>query len=138
VSGLWGGTRFCLVHGAPLDPLCGSVNVATAREAELEALFGAVSAEVIVVGHTHVPAIRRFGQRWIISPGSLGQPRYGVPDATYAVWEDGDLRIRHLHYNRDATARKLRLMGAVGALSAEVSEQLADLLETGLVKEAQP
>jgi hypothetical protein len=29
-------------------------------------------------------------------------------------------------------------MGAVGALNAEVSEQLADLLETGLVREAQP
>jgi protein phosphatase len=137
-SGVWGGTRFFLAHGTPLDPVGGKVNVATAREAELEALFGAVSADVIVVGHTHLPAIRRFGQRWIVNPGSLGQPRYGTPDATYAVWEDGDLRIRHLHYDHDATARKLRLMGAVGALSPETQAQLIDLIGTGLVKEPLP
>jgi len=65
----------------------------------------------------------------IVNPGSLGQPRYGVPDATYAVWEDGDVRIRHLHYDHDATARRLRRV----PLSAEVVGQLTEILETGMV-----
>ncbi len=65
----------------------------------------------------------------IINPGSLGQPRYGVPDATYAVWEDGRVQIKHLHYDHDATAQRLRL----APLSPEVIEQLTGVLETGMV-----
>lgn len=128
---VFGGARFFTTHGTPANPLTGYLNPATCSEAALHALFNGLDADVIVLGHTHVPAIRRFGARWIVNPGSLGQPRYGVPDATYAVWEDGDLRIRHLHYDHDATARKLRL----APLSADVMEQLANLLETGLMPE---
>ncbi len=86
-------------------------------------------ADFVVLGHTHVPALRRANGTLFINPGSLGQPRYGVPDATYAVWEDGDVRIRHLHYDHDATAQRLRL----APLSPEVVEQLAEILETGIV-----
>jgi predicted phosphodiesterase len=34
----------------------------------------------------------------IVNPGSLGQPRHGLPSATYAVWEDGHLQIKHIDY----------------------------------------
>jgi hypothetical protein len=47
-------------------------------------------------------------------------------DATYA---DGRLQIKHLHYDHDATARRLRL----APLSPEVIEQLTGMLESGLV-----
>ncbi len=47
-------------------------------------------------------------------------------DATYA---DGRLQIKHLHYDHDATARRLRL----APLSPEVMEQLTGVLESGLV-----
>ncbi|MBF8285161.1 MAG: hypothetical protein HW378_4076, partial [Anaerolineales bacterium] len=49
-------------------------------------------ADFVVVGHTHVPALRRVDNVLFINPGSLGQPRYGVPDATYAVWNDGQVQ----------------------------------------------
>ncbi|MEK6573412.1 MAG: metallophosphoesterase, partial [Chloroflexota bacterium] len=70
-----------------------------------------------------------FDGRLIINPGSLGQPRYGTPDATYAVWEDGQIQIKHLHYDHDATVNRLRL----ASFSPEVTEQLAGILETGLL-----
>jgi putative phosphoesterase len=124
-----GGARFYLVHGTPIDPLGGSLNSATCAEAELRALFDAISADVVVVGHTHLPAIRQFDRRLIVNPGSLGQPRYGAPDATYAVWNDGQVQIKHLHYDHDAPARKLRLT----PLSPEVIEQLAGILEMGMI-----
>jgi putative phosphoesterase len=123
-----GGARFYLTHGTPAAPLTGRLDAATAREADLHLLFDGVTADVILLGHTHQPALRRFGDRLIINPGSLGQPRYGVPDATYAVWEDGRVQIRHLHYNHDATAQRLGLT----PLSPEVSEQLTGILESGL------
>ncbi|HLF26558.1 MAG TPA: YfcE family phosphodiesterase [Anaerolineae bacterium] len=123
-----GGARFHAVHGTPVDPLRGELNPATCSAPELHALFDPIAADIILLGHTHVPAIRQLDDRLIVNPGSLGQPRYGVPDATYAVWEDGHLQIRHLHYDHAAPARKLRLT----PLSPEVIEQLSDILETGL------
>jgi len=127
-----GGAQFYLTHGTPADPLAGHLDPATCREADLHALFDDVAADVILLGHTHVPALRRFDGRLIVNPGSLGQPRYGAPDATYAVWDDGRVQIKHLHYDHKATAQRLRL----AHLSPEVTGQLTDILETGLVEKA--
>jgi putative phosphoesterase len=124
-----GGASFTLCHGTPADPLAGTLSPATASEAELETLFHDFPADVIVVGHTHLPALRQWRQRVIVNPGSLGQPRYGTPDATYAVWDDGHLQIRHLHYDHKGAARRLALAG----LSTEVAEQLAGVLNSGLL-----
>lgn len=124
-----GGARFGLCHATPVAPLDGVLNPATAGEAELEVLFAGSSADVHLLGHTHLPALRRWGNRLLVNPGSLGQPRYGVPDATYAVWDDGRVQIHHLHYDHAGSARRLALAG----LSPEVSEQLAAILNTGMV-----
>jgi len=128
-SATLGGARFYVTHGTPVDPLGGRLNAATCPEADLEALFDGIAAEVILLGHTHLPAIRKFGERLIVNPGSLGQPRYGLPDATYAVWEDGRVQIKHLHYDHDAVARKLRLI----PISPEAADHLAKILETGML-----
>ncbi|HEY4691421.1 MAG TPA: metallophosphoesterase family protein [Anaerolineae bacterium] len=127
-----GGARFYLTHGTPLDPLGGQIHPATSSESELHKLFDPVDADIIILGHTHLPAIRQFGDRLIVNPGSLGQPRYGTPDATYAVWQDGHVQIKHLHYDHDAPARRLRLM----PLSPEVADQLIGILETGMLSDA--
>jgi putative phosphoesterase len=124
-----GGASFYLCHGTPHNPLAGSLHAATAPEAELQALFEPVDADVIVLGHTHLPALRQLGRTVIVNPGSLGQPRYGVPDATYAVWQDGRLQIHHLHYDHGAVAQQLRLT----PLGPEVVDTLTRLIDTGLV-----
>lgn len=124
-----GGERFYLCHGTPTDPLHGELHAATAPEAELRALFEPVQAGVIVLGHTHLPALRQLGKQLIVNPGSLGQPRYGVPDPTYAVWDDGRLQIHHLHYDHAAVAQRLRLL----PLGPDSVDLLSDALETGLL-----
>jgi putative phosphoesterase len=124
-----GGAGFYLVHGTPADPLSGWLEAATAAEAELERLFAEVPGDVIVHGHTHLPALRRLGRRLIVNPGSLGQPRYGVPDATYAVWDDGRVQIHHLHYHPEPVARRLALAG----LDPDAVDQLAEVLTTGML-----
>lgn len=125
-----GGAAFYVTHGTPSDPLGGRLNPAMCPEAELHWLFDDVPGEVIVLGHTHVPALRRFGTKLIVNPGSLGQPRYGVPDATYAVWDDGRVQIKHLHYDHGAVAQKVQLM----RLNADITQQLIQILETGLIE----
>jgi putative phosphoesterase len=124
-----GGARFYLCHGTPADPLAGRLHAATASQMALEALFAEVTADVIVLGHTHLPALRRLGSKVIANPGSLGQPRYGVPDATYAVWDDGRLQIHHLHYDHHAVAARLRL----APLGPETLDALTETLNTGML-----
>jgi predicted phosphodiesterase len=101
--------------------------------------LGDAQADVVLVGHTHIPAIRRVGRetgdgrtRYVVNPGSLGQPRYGVPDATYAVWEDGQLQIHHLHYPHERTAQKLGLL----PLDPDMVDILQGILERGGIGEA--
>lgn len=126
----FGGAKFFITHGTPTNPLSGQLNPAMCSESDLHAMFDSIDADVIVLGHTHLPAIRQFGKKLIVNPGSLGQPRYGVPDATYAVWEDGRLQIHHLHYDHDTVANKIRLL----PLSVETIEQLTEVLEKGMIE----
>jgi len=126
----FGGAKFFVTHGTPADPLCGELNPATCHESDLHLLFDSIDADVIVLGHTHLPAIRQFGKKLIVNPGSLGQPRYGVPDATYAVWDDGRIQIHHLHYDHDAVANKIRLL----PFSVETIDMLTGVLERGMLE----
>ena len=40
---------------------------------------------VLVLGHTHYPAIGRFDEGLVLNPGSVGQPRDGDLRAAFAV-----------------------------------------------------
>ena len=41
--------------------------------------------DVLVMGHTHVQAVEKYGDGIVLNPGSVGQPRDGDPKAAYAV-----------------------------------------------------
>lgn len=115
-----GGARFLLTHRAPE-----SLELLTASEAALAAAFARTRADVILVGHTHVPLLRRVNQTWLVNPGSLGQPLHGAPSATYAVWEDGDLKIQHIDYDPRPTIQKLALLPLDPEHVARLQEALA-------------
>jgi len=64
-------THFYLCHAKPSDPLYGySPPDSPEWNREVEAL----QTDVLLVGHTHVPLMRRLGEKLIVNPGSLGQP----------------------------------------------------------------
>jgi putative phosphoesterase len=121
------GTTFHLVHGTPLEPMYGKANLLFTRPAYLREMIAGCDADVILMGNTHVPAIRQLDGKLLVNPGSLGQPRYGVPDPTYAVWEDGQVRIRHLHVSHDRTIAKIGLL----PLEKGVIGRLQQILMTG-------
>ncbi|MCB0203818.1 MAG: metallophosphoesterase family protein [Anaerolineae bacterium] len=123
------GARFHLVHAMPSDPLARRLALVSARQEDLEAEVAQLSPrpDVLMVGHTHLPGMRKVGDTIIVNPGSLGQPRNGIPDATYAVWRDGDLQIHHLHYDHDTTQRKLMML----PIDPDVVDRLQEILETG-------
>jgi putative phosphoesterase len=124
------GATFHLVHGTPPEPMYGRANLLFSRRDILRRLIdgtAAAGADVILMGNTHIPAIRQLDGKLLINPGSLGQPRYGVPDPTYAIWEDGQVRIRHLHISHDRTLEKIGLL----PLEKPIIHRLQQILMTG-------
>ena len=119
------GVGFHLVHATPSDPLYTylprSQTVRWAAEAEQ------VTADVLLVGHTHLPMILRLGHKLILNPGSVGQPRDGDPRAAYAVIEDGEPRLERVSYDVSKTVEELEHQNLPGAVFAD----LANLLRTG-------
>ncbi len=121
---------FTLSHGSPrepiweyiLDPLIAALN------------FQAFSTQYCLVGHTHTPVLFRElrenggcevvmpkyreripldDSRYIINPGSVGQPRDSIPDAAYAILDttSGTWEHRRVPYNIDAVQQRMRKHG---------------------------
>jgi predicted phosphodiesterase len=85
------------------------------------------NADVLLVGHTHLPFHREFGERRVVNPGSLGQPKTGKPAACYAVWDDGTIELRSFEYPFKETIRKIDVL----PIPAAIKTSLADVLRHG-------
>ena len=94
-----------LVHATPRDPL--DEYLADDPAAWKQRLSG-IQADLICVGHSHVPYDLQVGNRRIINPGSVGQPRDGDPRASYVVIEDGSVQFRRAAYDIDAVLQQMR------------------------------
>jgi putative phosphoesterase len=76
------GNKVLVVHGSPWNHLEGRIYPDFADFDN----FLKVDADVIILGHTHRPFIKRIGNKIIINPGSCGQPRdYNL--ASYILWD---------------------------------------------------
>ncbi|HEY1168417.1 MAG TPA: metallophosphoesterase family protein [Candidatus Limnocylindrales bacterium] len=120
------GTTFAAVHAAPSDPLRPYLRPDTPDE-RWQSELASVQAEWLLVGHTHLPFMRRFGSQTVLNPGSVGQPRDGIPLASYMIWEDGDVFLIRRRYAVDDVVRRLRDVD----FSAAGRERLSSLLQTG-------
>lgn len=120
------GTRFYLTHARPSDPLYG---YCLQNSDEWVKEVEAVEAEVVLVGHTHTPFARKIGNRLLVNPGSLGQPKTGKPDACYAVWQGGKFDLKSFSYPVEKTVAKLKEL----SFAAEVETDLITVLKTGSV-----
>lgn len=119
-----GETRFYIVHATPTGSLYAYCPEDSGRWIDEAAQ---IQADVLVVGHTHMPFIRRAGRTTIVNPGSLGQPKTGLARACYAVWEDGEISLREYEYPVEETIRDIRGM----PLSPEDQDALISVLKTG-------
>ncbi len=131
-----------LVHASPRDPIWEYV---VSRE-QARAALDDRRVPLTFFGHTHVPAVWSLGPdgtlgsmatepgatvelsegRWLINPGSVGQPRDGDPRAAWALYdpEGGAVTFRRTPYD---------VAGAQNAiLGAGLPEVLATRLVNGL------
>jgi len=116
---------FTLVHGSPRQPIWEYLlSIEGARDS-----FSYFDTKICLVGHSHMPLIfqenkngtcfvakapelLRLGvenHRFIINPGSVGQPRDGNPRASYMLYNSDDQIMYHYRVNYDIsiTQRKM-------------------------------
>jgi putative phosphoesterase len=122
------GKRFHLTHAMPSNPLYGRC---PANEEQWIEEMEAASTDILLVGHTHVPFIRKIGERVLMNPGSIGQPRTGGSLASYAVWWNGEFELRTFRYPVESTIRKLKAL----SLPQPVELELVGILQTGSVSD---
>jgi putative phosphoesterase len=69
-------------------------------------MLESAKADILVLGHTHVPFVKTYGKRWVLNPGAVGQPRDGDSRASFATidTDSGERRIHRLDYNVDGAA----------------------------------
>lgn len=133
-----------LAHGSPLDPI---------REYLLDPWAAAASFhdrtfEICLVGHSHSPLIFELesreegpgevalsepapgdilemkpGNRYIINPGGVGQPRDGNPQAAFGMYDPDDhsFRFGRVAYPLEVTQAKMKQAG----LPAQLIERLS-------------
>ncbi len=58
-------------------------------------------SEILILGHTHVPYIKRFKEGIIVNPGSVGQPRDGDARASFALLDTETKKIDLLRIEYD-------------------------------------
>jgi len=117
-------TRFLLVHATPRDPLD--------EYARPDPEFWArrlenVEADVVCVGHTHQPYVLEVGDKLVINPGSVGQPRDGDPRGAYAVIDDSHVELKRIDYPIEETVRAVQ----ESTLPEQAKELLSDAFRTG-------
>jgi predicted phosphodiesterase len=131
---------FTLAHGSPREPIWEyvvSVHVAKVS-------FNYFKTKFCLVGHSHVPLVFESlvpdgdctvyefpvdtpmtlnGNRLIINPGGVGQPRDSDPRASYAIY-DSDHRVVWHHrvtYDIASTQQRMREYGLPYGLAARLS-----------------
>ncbi len=117
---------FYLCHAMPSDPLhsyCGEDIRKWRKE------LAKVGTDFLFVGHTHLQFSLHHKDQWVVNPGSLGQPKTGTPRASYAVWENGSVRLHSYEYPLQKTVARVRSM----PVSARTQEFLARVLRSGAV-----
>jgi putative phosphoesterase len=119
-------TRFLLVHATPRDPLD---EYAPPEEEFWQRRLRDVEADVVCVGHTHQPYVLEVGEKLVINPGSLGQPRDGDPRGSYAVIEDYKVELKRLEYPVEETVRVIQ----ESSLPEAARDTLAAVFRTGEV-----
>ncbi len=136
--------EFGLVHGSFRDPIWEYVTHTPVARASLVVLDEA-GLRYGLFGHTHIPAVYRDDdgrvetirpsngstlrldrRRVLLNPGSVGQPRDGIPDASYVVLDTDrdEASWRRVPYDIPSVQARMR--------AAHLPERLALRLEYGL------
>ena len=93
------GKSIKFVHGSPRK-----INEYLSEDySELDEIMNELKEDVLVCAHTHIPCAKKYGDKLLINVGSVGKPKIGRPNPTYAIieiTEDKEVKVqfRYLQY----------------------------------------
>jgi len=117
------GRRFLLVHGSPRR-----INEYVYEDRatkSLSRIAQAADADVLVMGHTHLPYVKEVDGVLFVNDGSVGKPKDGDNRAAYAIYDIGDeltVSIQRVAYDVQAAAAAVR--------ASALPDHFAELLES--------
>ncbi|MBU4057324.1 metallophosphoesterase family protein, partial [Patescibacteria group bacterium] len=94
---------------------------------KIEHAFKDSRADVVIFGHTHKPRIEKIGNAIYINPGSVGEPRDGNADASYAILDTQTMeaKIERIAYDVNTVADRI--------MKHKLPEEIASIFRTGKV-----
>lgn len=126
-------------HGSPRDPIWEYV---VSSRIAIEN-FSSFQTQSCLVGHSHVPSIFvqnphsrptiltplhadrwRSDQRFILNPGSVGQPRDRNPKAAYVIWDDQEdtWLFRRVAYDVESVQKRILALGIPSRHASRLSQ----------------
>jgi predicted phosphodiesterase len=109
-------------HGSPLSDI---ESFAPEPKAGEERMLAGEAERTILFGHSH-QQFERGGPHgtFLVNPGSVGAPLDGDPRAAWALYDNGELRLRRTGYDVERAAAQMRSFG-------EWAEPIARRIERG-------
>ncbi len=121
-----GNYRIHMVHGSP-DRNNEYLYEDTPR---LEEIAEALSEDILICGHTHLPFHRRVQGKHITNAGSVGKPKHGNAQSVFAMvsaeWDELKVDFHYVSYEVEKTAEKIT--------RSELPNELAVMLLQGTAK----
>jgi putative phosphoesterase len=115
----WSGRHFRMAHATPQGDLFEYLT-----EDKWGERVRGLGCDVVVLGHTHVQGMQKFGDMTVVNPGSVGMARDGGGEACYAVYDGRDIELKRVPYQVGRTIRDLR--------AAPLAKHVVDGLESVL------
>lgn len=103
-NGILNSQSVLMCHGSPWDH--DKYIYPDAPEDIINRLFG-YGKDLLIMGHSHYPAVWEKDGKYIVNPGSVGQPRDRKGGACWALWDSGQRKIflRREHYDVSAVVQ---------------------------------
>lgn len=101
------GVRFGMYHGTPDDPVNGRLYPDGTPDLSW---FDRTGEDIIILGHTHYPYVwHGANKKLLINPGSVGQPRDGNPEPSWALLNVAErtVTLKRTSYDRESYAQRL-------------------------------
>lgn len=98
----WQGQHFRMAHATPQGDLFEYLSPDQWGERVRE-----LDADFVLLGHTHLQGMRTFGKTAVVNPGSVGLARDRSGEASYAVYENGEMKLKRIPYDVAKTVADL-------------------------------
>ncbi|MDQ2086762.1 YfcE family phosphodiesterase [Herbivorax sp. ANBcel31] len=96
-----------VVHGSPKK-----INQSLKEDSPLiEKVLEEIPENILIVGHTHIPFIKRVRNKYILNPGSIGKPATEDPNPTYLILnitkDSVEVSINKVSYDYERAAQAI-------------------------------